>query len=87
MGMLLDNRIGQLILLTTVCAALMAVGVYAVVKVRGELRDTEPDASDMMTNFREIHSAGKLSDEEFRKIKTSLVDRLEEELKDSGEEG
>ena len=63
------------------------VGVYAVAKVRGELTDTKPGASDMMTNFREIHSEGELSDEEFRKIKTSLADRLEDELNDSGEEG
>ncbi|WP_146591908.1 hypothetical protein [Posidoniimonas polymericola] len=45
------------------------------------LRDVEaedtPTASDMLTNFRELHSQGGLSDEEYRTIKTTLAGQLE----------
>jgi uncharacterized membrane protein len=86
MDSFLDDRVAHLIILTAVCAALIAVGVYAVAKVRGGLADTKSDASDLVTKFREIHGEGDLTDEEFRTIKTLLAGRLDQESKRTDEE-
>jgi len=39
--------------------------------------------SELLTNFREMHSKGELTDEEFRTIKAKLSIKLKEELRDS----
>jgi hypothetical protein len=68
-----------------VCFAVCAVGgVYVVLTLRKEWKETPPGASDMMANFREMHSQGELSEQEFRTIKTLLADELQKELKDNG---
>ena len=68
-------------------AVLFLVGFYVVGKVRGSLREEEPGANELLTNFRELHSRGELSDGEYRTIKAMLAARLQQELKDSGKEG
>ena len=76
----------QLVLLIASTAALVAVGVYVVGRVRAGLREDAVGSSDLITNFRELHAQGELSDEEYRTIKAMLSARLQEEIKDSGEE-
>lgn len=66
---------------------LSAVGVYLITKLRRAVAESGQPASDMMTNFRELHSQGELSDEEYRTIKTTLAGRLQADLKGKGEEG
>lgn len=67
--------------------ALVAVAVYVLGKLRAPPAQHERPASDLMSKFREMHSRGELSAEEFRTIKTTLAVRLEDELKDNGEKG
>ena len=76
----------QLVLWIAATAALVAVGVYIVGRVRAGLREDDAPSSDLLTNFRELHALGELSDEEYRTIKAMLSARLQEEIKDSGEE-
>ena len=76
----------QLVLWIAATAALVAVGVYIVGRVRAGLREDAAPSSDLLTNFRELHARGELSDEEYRTIKAMLSARLQEEIKDSGEE-
>jgi hypothetical protein len=38
-----------------------------------------------MTNFRELHAQGELSDEEYRTIKAVLAERFEQELNSTDE--
>jgi len=61
---------------------LVAVGVYCVEKIRSKTAQKELSASELLTKFREMHSRGVLSDEEFRTIKTTLTERLQTELED-----
>jgi hypothetical protein len=68
-------------------AILVAVASYVVGKIRTRAVKQEPTASDLMSNFRELHSRGELSDAEFRTIKTTLAARLQQEIKDKGETG
>ncbi len=42
-----------------------------------------PGASELMSNFRELHSQGGLSDEEYRTIKAMLAQQVENELSPS----
>ncbi|MCC7086877.1 MAG: hypothetical protein IT427_17905 [Pirellulales bacterium] len=71
-------------ILFAIMAAVIAVGAFVVSKFRGREDDEQPGASELLSNFRELHEEGELSDQEFRKIKTLLAEKLEQELSDSG---
>ena len=72
---------------TAVLATLVAIAVRVIGKIRAKTLQHEPTASDLMSKFRELHSRGELSDEEFRTIKTILSTQLKGELSDNGETG
>ncbi len=71
----------------TVLAMLIALAVYLLGRFRGRAEDDQPAASELLTKFREVHTRGGLSDEEFRTIKTLLAQKLQDELKDTGDKG
>ena len=66
--------------------ALVAVGAYTVSKWRDAIDDDTNTASELLTNFREMHSRGDLTDEEFRTIKARLSYEIQEEIKNSDNE-
>jgi hypothetical protein len=68
-------------------AVLVAAGVYFAKKTRPMPDNQHPPASELLSKFREMHSTGQLSDEEYRTIKTALANRLKQELNDNGETG
>ena len=68
-------------------AILVTIGIYLAGTIRAKAVQKEPSASDLLTKFREMHSRGVLSDEEFRTIKTTLTERLQAELRDKDETG
>ncbi|MDP7020357.1 MAG: hypothetical protein QGG36_31455 [Pirellulaceae bacterium] len=71
----------------TVLAILSAVGYYMVKKFRDRTDDDQPDANELLSNFRELHDEGDITEKEYRNIKTVLGAKLQEELSDMGEEG
>lgn len=75
----------QIVLWFAVLAILLAVTVYVLGKIRPKPLQNEPRASQWLSKFRELHSRGGLSDEEYRTIKTTLASELQEELKDNEE--
>ncbi len=77
----------QLVLSLAALTALVAVGLYAINAFRGSTDEAGPSASDLMSNFSDLHSQGELSDEEFRTIKSMLAERMQKELKDTGSKG
>jgi len=83
----LQNTAAQAVIWLAVCAALVAVGIYVVMKVRQTLSENEAKTHDLISNFRELHSQGDLSDEEYRTIKATLASRLQQEIKGKGKEG
>jgi uncharacterized membrane protein len=87
MQRLLEAEPEQLVLWIAGLAMLLAVVIYVIDKVRATPAQHEPAASEMISKFRESHSRGELSDEEFRTIKTTLQAQLREELKDDGQTG
>jgi uncharacterized membrane protein len=62
---------------------LTALAIAMVRRFRGGAADDRQEASTMLTKFREIHSRGGLSDEEYRTIKTKLAVQLDSELSDT----
>ena len=83
----LQSETGSLVLLLALTAALIAIGYYVIDKIRGDVTDNSPPASSLLSNFHELHDQGELSDEEYREIKSVLAQRLQRELKDTGESG
>lgn len=82
-----EDPIAELVIWAALGAIVIALAAYVIGKIRAEPAQNEPEASDLISKFRDLHSRGELSDAEFRTIKTTLAGRLEEELKDSGETG
>ena len=82
------SELSKALVLFAVIFAVTALGFSVVRRLRrvtdGAADDTS-DASKMMSNFRDLHSRGGLSDEEFRTIKTKLAAGLTR--KDSEEPG
>ena len=60
--------------------ALLALAIVFLRKWRGDAADDQPDASELLTKFRELHLRGGLSDDEYRTIKTKLATRIDNEL-------
>jgi uncharacterized membrane protein len=82
MAEFLRSAEAQVVIWLSVFAVLMAIGGYIVSRVRGQIRggaSDSPRASELMSHFRELHSRGQLSDEEFRSIKTRLSAQLNQE--------
>jgi hypothetical protein len=75
-----------LIVSIAILACLIAVACYVIAKIRPKSVQSEPHASQLLSNFREINSKGGLTDEEFRTIKTTLTSQLQDELNDKGKE-
>jgi uncharacterized membrane protein len=73
----------QLVIWAAALAILVAVAWFVIARVRDERSDNEPESSALLTEFREMHSRGEISDTEFGTIKSSLAGRLQEELNDS----
>ncbi|MEN1680811.1 MAG: hypothetical protein AAGJ46_14575 [Planctomycetota bacterium] len=73
---------------TAVLALVLAVAAFAfwlVKRLHGNAADDTLAAHDSLSNFRELHARGGLSDEEFRTIKTKLARELDAGLGDSAE--
>ncbi len=60
---------------------LIVIGVYLIRKVHPSAEEQLSGSSELITNFRELHSGGKLSEEEYRTIKSKLAGSLDEELR------
>ena len=82
-----EDPIVQLVIWLAVFSALVAIAGYFTMRLRTEPAQQEPVASEMLSKFRDLHGQGDLSEEEFRTIKTTLAEQLQEELKDNEGKG
>jgi uncharacterized membrane protein len=80
MAELLGGPLAEVVILLAVAAALVAVGFYVIARVRAGIHRKEPPASEWLTNFKELHAQGELSDEEYRTIKAMLAERFQQEI-------
>lgn len=70
----------QLVIWTAILASLLALGIYVIGKFRPGEEEDRFGTSDLITNFRELHALGQLTEDEFRTIKTKLAGRLQDEV-------
>ena len=82
-----NDPTAELVVWGTIGAIAIAVGAYVIAKLRPKPAQQEPESSELLSKFRDLHSRGELTDAEFRTIKTTLGARLQDELKDNGETG
>jgi uncharacterized membrane protein len=80
MAEFLDNPFAATVMLVAFSAVLIAIGVYVVGKVRADNADGLAPQSVLIENFRQLHSQGDLSDEEYRTIRAMLAERLQDQL-------
>ena len=71
----------EVIVLLAALGMLIAVGVYLVSRFRGTKEQGRLPPSELLSKFRQMHSQGELSDEEYRTIKAMLAERFQQELK------
>lgn len=83
----LQSPLAQTMLWVGVLVALISVAFYGVRKLRERIGEDQGSASEMLSNFREMHQQGGLSDKEFRTIKTALGTKLQGKSKDSSNKG
>jgi uncharacterized membrane protein len=76
-----------MILWVTLLLVVVSIGWYIVGKFRDRDENDQDQSSNLLSNYRDLHSQGDLSDVEYRKIKSVLATKLRGELNDSGEEG
>ena len=79
----LTTPTAKAVLWVAVLMVIMAVSYYLVRRYRDRIDDDRQTASDLLTNFREMHHEGDISEMEFRTIKTVLGEKLQEELSES----
>lgn len=77
----------ELLLLLGALALLVVIASRVIMKIRPKPLQHEPVEDEMLSKCREMHSRGELSDAEFRTIKTTLNERLQNELRDDGQTG
>lgn len=82
MAEFLQTTEARIILLASALVGLICVGIYVIDRIRSWTRDPPAGANKMMSNFREMHLKGELSEKEFRTIKGMLAEDLQDELKD-----
>jgi len=85
MSSLFRHPLSQAALGFAVILALSALAVVALRKWRGSAYEDQPQASELLTKFRELHGRGTLSDDEYRTIKTKLARQVEAELRDNNQ--
>ena len=81
------QSLSEAALLFAVIFVMTAIGVAFARRYRDRAVKDIAESSAMMSNFRELHAQGGLSDEEFRTIKTKLASELKAELKDTNNTG
>ena len=77
----------QVVLYVAALLVMLVVACYVVQRLRDFDDEDTVSASDLMTNFQEMHEEGDISGMEYRTIKTVLNDQLKDELNEKEEQG
>ncbi|NOY30210.1 MAG: hypothetical protein GXP28_08525 [Planctomycetes bacterium] len=80
-------QVFEISLLFAAIFVITAIGIAVVRRYWGRAAEDRQYHSEMMSNFRELHAEGGLSDEEFRTIKMKLAGELGSELNGNGDKG
>jgi hypothetical protein len=84
MAEFLRSTPAQVVIWMAVLTAISVVAVYFVLGVRGWRQDDNKSASDLLTEFRDLRDSGGLSQAEYKKIKSVLGEKLQDQLGSGG---
>ena len=77
------ESLAEAAILFAIVFVLTAIGFALARRYRDRDANDISESSTMMSKFRDLHSEGGLSDEEYRTIKTKLAGELKAELKNN----
>jgi hypothetical protein len=80
MAEFLRSTPAQVVIWVAVLLMVAAFGVYFALLVRNRGGQSGAPSSDMLADFRDLHDRGGLSETEFKKIKSVLGEKLQDEL-------
>ncbi len=83
MAEFLSSPLASVVFLFALTGVLIAIGIFIISKVRAGIHERDPDASEHLTEFRELYARGELDEAEYKTIKATLTTRLQKELKES----
>lgn len=83
----LHDSLIEAALLFAAIFVLTAIAIAVARRYRGRAVHDQLDRRQLLSNFRELHDRGGLSDEEFRTIKSKLASELKAELNDNSGAG
>jgi len=83
----LKNPITQCVLLMAVLAVMLAVSYWGLRRFRDYIGQDQTLDADLLTNYRELHEQGIITDAEYRTIKSRLNARMQRESDRSGHAG
>lgn len=86
MAQLLRSSEAQAVVLLAILLIVSVVAWYLVARFRDRASD-DMTASDLLTNFREMHHRGDLDQAEYRTIKGVLAERIQDEVNNGDETG
>ena len=72
----------QLVIWSAVLSGLVAIAVVLLGKLRGNSRQSEDSAGQMLSNLQDLRQEGDISDAEYRTIKAVLGAQLQQRVKD-----
>lgn len=81
----LQSTPALLVINLTGLVVLAVFAFYLVQKFRGGIGEDQPNAHQLLSNFRELHHEGDIGEREYRKIKTVLGEKIQDELRDAGD--
>ena len=76
---ILSSNTAQAIILLAVLLIVSATAWYLVSRFRDQIKD-DMVTSELLTDFREMHHRGDLSQAEYRTIKARLADELQDQV-------
>ena len=87
MGQFYQSPAVQIVFAVAALVVVLAVLAYVVGRLREVYLEKGATANELLTDFRELHSQGELSDDEFRTIKGMLAERAQREWKENAQGG
>ncbi|MBN1851739.1 MAG: hypothetical protein JW829_03415 [Pirellulales bacterium] len=66
---------------------LVSAGILVIRWARTQTKDGIVTSTEILTQFRELHANGRLSDDEFQSIRSQLISQLQSEMKKDDKPG
>ncbi len=79
------NSIVAAMVWSMIATMFLVIAIVILRSFQGRTGNDLPESSNSLTNFKEMHAQGELSDEEYRTIKTAVSGRVRNEINSSNE--